>query len=120
MSWFSCRTIGGVDKCDVAEFVPCASTDETEGWEAGTGPTMMGRMTEAGIGGIEDVEGAAEDASAVEVPLATCEVEVEDVGCTDVESVGPRDCDGTAEKVCCEVREGSTLTVGSDANRSAR
>jgi hypothetical protein len=110
ISWFSCRTIGGVDKCGVAEFVPCASPDEAEGWEAGTGPTMMGRMTEAGIGGIEDVEGAAEDASAVEG----------DVGCTDVESVGPRDRDGTAEKVCCEVREGSTLTVSSDADRSAR
>jgi len=56
ISWFSCRTIGCVDRCGAAEFAPCASLGAAEGWEAGTGPTMIGRVTDAGITGIDDTE----------------------------------------------------------------
>lgn len=68
----------------MAEFVPCASLDDAEGWEAGTGPTMIGRITDAGMAGIDDTEGTAEDGSTCEVPLVACiDVEVKgvDVGC---------------------------------------
>jgi hypothetical protein len=60
----------------MAEFVPCASPDDAEGWEAGTGPTMIGRITDAGMGGIDDAEGA----STCEEPLVA--VKRVDVGRT--------------------------------------
>jgi len=65
----------------MAEFVPCASLGDAEGWEAGTGPTMIGRITDAGMRGIDDAEGAG---STCEVPPVACvDVEVKglDVGC---------------------------------------
>jgi len=100
----------------MAEFVPCASLDTDEGWEAGTGPTMIGRMTDAGIEGIDDTEEDVVVGSVSVVPVVICgevEIEREEVVCADEASVGPGD---ASEVVCCE---GSTLTVGSDADSCA-
>ena len=64
----------------MAEFMPCASLDDAEGWEAGTGPTMIGRITDAGMAGIDDTEGTVEDGSTCEVLLVACvDVEVKGV-----------------------------------------
>jgi hypothetical protein len=73
---------------------------------------MVGRITEAGIDGIDDTEAEVVEGSVDEVLLVICggvEVDREEAGCTDVMSMGPRDC----------VEEGSTLTVGVDAVSSA-
>jgi len=111
ISWFSWRTIGGVDRCGITEFVPCASVDEAEGREAGTGPTTIGRITDAGMGGIDDAEGAAEDGSTREVSPVTCgDVEV----CITLAGTGGRN--GPVEAICCEATRCSTLTVESDAD----
>jgi hypothetical protein len=71
---------------------------------------VIGRMTEAGMGGIDDTEGAAGIVS------ATCVVEIKwvCVDCADGESVSPEHCGCTVEDICCEDK-GSTLTVGPDA-----
>ena len=63
--------------------MPCASLDEAAGWEAGTGPTRIGTITDAGMRGIDDAEDAAEDGSTCGVSLAACsDVEVKvDVSC---------------------------------------
>ncbi|SRR5216684_3876566 len=104
--------MGCVDRCGVAGFVPCASLADAEGWEAGTGPTMIGRITDAGIEGIDDAEGAVEDGSSL---VACGEVEVEgvDVGCASLAGSGDRS--GPVEAVCCEATC-STLIVESDAD----
>lgn len=67
-----------------------------EGCEAGTGPTIIGRITEAGMGGIDDPEVVAEDdGSAGRVALAASDVkdDVADVDCTNVEFAVPFDRD---------------------------
>lgn len=112
ISWFSCRTIGCVDRWGAVEFVPCASLSAAEGWEAGTGPTMIGRITDAGIAGIDDTEEDVIVGPAGVVPVVICDVKIEreELGCADEGSAGPGD---VIEMVCCE---GSTLTVGSDAD----
>jgi len=102
--------------------VPCASLDAAEGWAAGTGPTTMGRMTDAGMGGIDDAEGEVVECSAGEVTPVICDdvdVEGEDVSCVDIESVGPGGRAGAIEAVCCESKEASTFTVGPDADSGA-
>jgi hypothetical protein len=54
--------MGGVERCDVAESVFRAALGvAAEGCEAGRGPTMIGRITEAGMGGIGEPEMVVED-----------------------------------------------------------
>ena len=89
--------------------------DAADGWEAGTGPTIIGRTTDAGMGGIDDTEGEVVEGSRCESPLLICgDVEVEgvDVGCTDVESAGPGD-------RASAVEEDSTFTDVPDADSAA-
>jgi hypothetical protein len=74
---------------------------------------MIGRITDAGIGGIDDTEDDALMGSADVAPVVICadvKIEREEA---DEESAGPGD---AIEVVCCE---GSTLTVGPDANSCA-
>jgi len=77
---------------------------------------MMGRMTDAGMGGIDDAEGEVVECSAGEVTPVICgdvDVEGEDVSCADVESAG------AIEAVCCESKEASTFTVSPDTDSGA-
>ena len=72
---------------------------------------------------IEDTEREVVEGSAGEVPpLVICgavEVEDVDVSGAHAESVGPGDRAGAIEAVSCEVEEGSTFTVGPDADSGA-
>jgi hypothetical protein len=93
--------------------VPCASLDEAAGWEAGTGPTKIGTITDAGMRGIDDAEDAAEDGSTSGVSLVACsdvEVEVKVVGCAPIGA-------GSGDRSDA-VKSSSTLTVDSDAETS--
>jgi hypothetical protein len=95
--------------------VPCASLDEAEGWEAGTGPTTIGRTTDAGMRGIDDAEGVVEDSSTCEVSLLACS----DVEVADGRFADSGDRSSAVEAVCCEAKMCSTLTVESDAGGAA-
>jgi len=79
-------------------------------------------MTEAGMRGIDDDEGTMEDASAGDVPFAAFVGDIDrdrvDVGCADVEYAGQGNCAVVA--VCCEVAEGSSLTVGAASFLNAK
>ena len=76
----------------MAEFVPCASLGTAEGWEAGTGPTRIGRTTDAGIGGIDDTDEDVVVGSVSVTPVVICGdvgIEKEEVGCADEASADP-------------------------------
>ncbi len=79
------------------EFVFSAALGVAEGCEAGTGPMMIGRITEAGMRGIGDPEVVAEDdGSAGGVALAVwsdVKVDVADANCANVEFAVPFDRD---------------------------
>jgi hypothetical protein len=60
INWFSRKTISGVHRCGITEFVPCALPDEAEEW----GLMKIKRLTDAGMAEIGD-DGGAPD---------TCEV----------------------------------------------
>jgi hypothetical protein len=58
--------MGGVERCGVLEFAFWAALGvAAEGCEAGTGPTMIGRITEAGMGGMDDALVVSEDDGSV-------------------------------------------------------
>lgn len=76
---------------------------------------MIGRITDAGIAGIDDTEEDVVVGPVGVVSVVICDVKIERevFGCVDEESAGPGD---AIEVVCCE---GSTLTVSPDANSCA-